>query len=298
MKDNRPKIIVIGGPTASGKSDMAITLARRFDGEIISADSRQVYCGMDIGTGKVTKHEQKLARHWLLDIASPTRQYSVARFVHAAHNAIRDIVRRGKIPIVCGGTGFWIDALIYGFSIPPVKPNVTLRKKLTHLTTVQLFSRLRKLDPVRAAAIDRHNPVRLMRALEIVLATGRPVPLRTQNSPYELLYLGVSVPKDTLIVRIERRLDDRLKHGMISEVKKLHAHGVSWKRLESFGLEYRWMARFLQKKITRSELRDGLLRDIIAYSKRQMTWFRRNKDIHWVQNQNEARHLVTAFLKL
>lgn len=284
----RVQLIAVSGPTASGKSDIAIQLARKYNGEIVSADSRQVYRGMDIGTGKVTKREQKLARHWLLDVASPTRQYTVAHFVRDAKKAIRDITRRGKTPIICGGTGFWIDALVYGQSIPEVKPNAKLRAQLQKLSTPQLFAKLQKLDPARARSIDRHNHVRLIRALEIVMTTGKPVPPRSTASPYDLLYLGVSRPMDELKTRIEKRLDARLRIGMIAEIRKLHANGVSWKRLGGFGLEYRWVARFLQDKITRTEMRTALLHDIIAYAKRQLTWWRKNKDIQWVETVKDA----------
>jgi tRNA dimethylallyltransferase len=297
VKINKPRIIIIGGPTASGKSDLAITLARRFHGEIISADSRQVYRGMDIGTGKVTKKEQKMVPHHLLDITDPRRQYTVARWKTAAQRAIRDIVQRGKTPVVCGGTGFYIDTLVYDMALPAVKPNTPLRVELGKLGTDTLFKRLTKLDPARAATIDQHNPVRLIRALEIVMSTGQPVPAAVHQSPYELLYLGVNVPKEKLTGRIAKRLDARLKRGMVAEVKKLHANGVSWKKLESFGLEYRWLARYLQDTITRTEMRDGLLRDIIAYSKRQMTWFRRNSDIQWISTPAQASRLATSFLK-
>ncbi|WKZ27429.1 MAG: tRNA (adenosine(37)-N6)-dimethylallyltransferase MiaA [Candidatus Paceibacterota bacterium] len=280
---DKPKLIVIAGPTASGKSDLAIRLARALNGEIISADSRQVYKGMDIGTGKVTKREQKLARHWLIDVASPTRQYTVAHFVRNATKAIRDITKRGKVPIICGGTGFWIDALVYGTSIPDVKPDAKLRAKLQKLSTSQLFSKLQKLDPTRAQSIDPKNPVRLIRALEIVMKTGKPVPQQSATTPYHVLYLCVSRNAEELRARIEKRLDARLRQGMIAEVQKLHTQGVSWKKLESFGLEYRWVARFLQKKIARDEMRTALLHDIIAYSKRQLTWWRRNGDVRWVK---------------
>ncbi|MCC6405234.1 MAG: tRNA (adenosine(37)-N6)-dimethylallyltransferase MiaA [Candidatus Yanofskybacteria bacterium] len=297
MKDNRPLLIVIAGPTASGKSDLAIRLAKKLRGEIISADSRQVYRGMDIGTGKVTKREQKLVRHWLLDVASPTRQYSVAQFKRDAEKAIRHISKRGKLPIICGGTGFWIDALVYGQTLPEVKPDAKLRAQLRKLTPAQMFARLNKLDPVRAAVIDRRNPVRLIRALEIVMTTGMPVPPARRSSPYRVLYLGVSRPMDELQRRIEKRLDARLKAGMIAEVRRLHANGVGWKRLESFGLEYRWVARFLQGNITRHEMRDALLKDIVAYAKRQLTWWRKNKDIFWVIDLQEATGLTLRFLR-
>lgn len=294
MKSNLPRVIVIAGPTASGKSDIAISIAQKLNGEIISADSRQVYRGMDIGTGKVTKREQRLARHWLLNISSPKRSYNVSYFQRDAKKAIEDILRRGKLPIICGGTGFWIDALVYGLELPEVKPNPALRKELAKLSPAELFQRLKKLDPRRARTIDRQNPVRLIRALEIVLTTGMPVQklARKQQSPYNTLYLCVSRSADELRTRITKRLDARLRAGMIAEVKRLHASGVSWKRLEAFGLEYRWVAQHLQGKLSRTAMRDGLLHDIIAYSKRQLTWWKRNKDIRWISSLNEAKGLV------
>lgn len=293
---SKVKVIVVAGPTSSGKSDLAIRLAQKFNGEIISADSRQVYRGMDIGTGKVTKAEQKLAHHWLLDVTSPKRQYTVAQWRREAERAIADITHRGKLPIICGGTGFWIDALVYGQELPNVRPDAKLRARLAKLTTVQIFAKLQELDPARAATIDSHNPRRLIRALEIVMATGRPVPSSYRSSPYEVLYLVTNKSMDELKVRIEKRLDARLRAGMIKEVERLHAQGASWKRLEDFGLEYRWVSRYLQNKVPKKEMRDRLLTDIIRYSKRQLTWFKRNKDIRFIKNQNEAHDLARQFL--
>jgi tRNA dimethylallyltransferase len=308
MKHNvdKSRLVVVAGPTASGKSDLAIELARRFGGEIVSADSRQVYRGMDIGTGKVTKVEQRLARHWLLDVASPTRAYTVAQWRRAAERAIRDIASRGKVPIICGGTGFWIDALVYGRTIPEVKPDPKLRARLAGKSTDQLFVLLKRRDPRRAKTIDRHNRVRLIRALEIVMTTGKPVPeVRSKNdewrSPYEVLYLGVMRPWEALKERIEMRLDARLRQGMVAEARRLHdppsGGGVSWKRMEALGLEYRWLSRFLTGTVTKEEMRSGLLTDIIHYAKRQMTWWKKNPDIRWVKTKSEALRLTNTFLE-
>ena len=300
MTQHKQRILVVAGPTASGKSDLAITLARRFDGEIISADSRQVYRGLDVATGKVTKAERRLVRHWLLDVASPARQYSVARFVRDARTAIRDITRRGKLPIICGGTGFWIDALVYGRNIPDVKPDAKLRGKLNKLSVGHLYARLKKLDPDRAATIDHHNKVRLVRALEIVLTTGKPVPKNSMIyhtvPEYEVLYLGVGLPWKKLTGRIERRVDSRLRGGMVAEAKRLYGNGLSFRRMASLGLEYRWLARFLKGDITRRELRDGILKDDLAYAKRQTTWWRRNPHIRWVRTKSDALSLTKSFL--
>ncbi|HXK37336.1 MAG TPA: tRNA (adenosine(37)-N6)-dimethylallyltransferase MiaA [Candidatus Paceibacterota bacterium] len=288
--------IVVAGPTSSGKSDLAIRLARTFNGEIVSADSRQVYRGMDIGTGKVSKREQRLVRHWLLDVASPRNQYSVARYQRDAQKAILDIVRRGKLPIICGGTGFWIDALVYGLRLPEVKPDAKLRARLARHTPAQLYARLKTLDPIRAASIDRHNSVRLIRALEIVITTKAAVPRPDRSSPYRILYLGVARPWDALRKRITERLDARLVRGMIAEIRRLHASGISWKRLEAFGLEYRWVTRYLQRTVDRPTMQNALLHDIIGYAKRQYTWWRKNPDIVWVTSYRQAERLAREFL--
>lgn len=321
------KVIVVVGPTASGKSDLAIKIARRIGGEIISADSRQVYKGMDIGTGKVTKKEQRLIPHHLLDVADPKRQFTVSRYKKLAQAKIKDIVRRGKTPIIVGGTGLYVDALVYDLKFPEIKQNLILRAKLEKKSPEELYSRLKALDPRRSTTIDRHNKRRLIRALEIIITTGKPVSQTpypnvllyndrsiVEQIPYEVFWLGIHPDKSArgaapaggqgpasggkLAQRIKKRLDKRLKHGMIQEVAKLHKSGLSWKRLESFGLEYKWIALFLQNKIVRQQMYDVLLRDIIRYSKRQMTWFKRNKNIQWIQSFGEAIKLVRSSLEL
>lgn len=275
MSEKKPKIIVIIGPTASGKSDRAIRLAKKYNGEIVSADSRQVYRGMDIGSGKVTKREQRMAPHHLLDVASPTRNYTVVHFQRDAKRAIRDILKRGKLPIICGGTGFWIEALLIDQPFPKVPPNKTLRKKLSKLPAEKLYAILKKKDPQRARTIDRHNPVRLIRALEIIAATKKPVPaLRKNDSPYEAKIIVINPSQKILYRRIERRLKQRLRHGMIAEVRRLRANGVPDKRLVALGLEYRYVTFYLQGKLTRKEMEEKLLSEIKKYARRQMTWLR------------------------
>ncbi len=304
-KINQPKIIVIVGRTASGKSDLAIRLAKGLsarDGsahyrgaEIISADSRQVYRGLDIGTGKVSKKEQRLVPHHLLDVGNPKNIFAVSQFQKLAQRAIKDILKRNKLPIIVGGTGQYIDAVVYDMALPEVPPDYKLRAKLEKQTREQLFKRLEKLDPQRAGTIDRHNPRRLIRALEIVMTTGKPVGSIARKSPYDVLWLGLN-PKD-LEKRITTRLLARFKQGMISEVKKLHTRGISWQRLHDLGLEYRWISEFLQKKMSGTEMISGLNQAIRQYSKRQMTWFKRNKEIHWLKNSAEAMRLCRLFLK-
>lgn len=292
----KQKIVVIIGPTASGKSDLSIAIAQKFNAEIISADSRQVYRGMDIGTGKVTKHEQELVPHHLLDIADPKRNFSVARFQRLGAQAIRSILHRGKTPVIVGGTGFYIDALVYNMKLPNVKPNKNLRAKLEKQSAEHLFSQLQKLDSTRAASIDRHNKHRLIRALEIIYSTGKAVPAALTESPYDILWLGITWPKEMLEHRITTRLNTRFKQGMIDEVQRLHKQGVSWERLESFGLEYRWVAYYLQDRTTLAEMKQALKGSIIQYAKRQMTWFKRNKKIHWLETKGQALRLAREFV--
>lgn len=286
------------GPTASGKSDLAIALAQKYDGEIISADSRQVYRGMDIGTGKVTKAEQKLARHWLLDVASPKRSYNVTHFVRNAKKAITDIKKRGKTPIICGGTGFWIQTLIEDNIFPAVKPNPELRKELTLLSTEELFKRLQKKDPRRARNIDAHNKIRLIRALEIIEVLGAVPHIQKSKIINHKSYLIVvlSPPKEVLDHNIAVRLEKRLRKGMVAEVERLRVEGISWKRLESFGLEYRYIALLLQEKISRGEMKKRLNFEIRHYAKRQLTWLRRfekTTPLHWITTPDEAEKFIT-----
>jgi tRNA dimethylallyltransferase len=296
MKNNKQKIIVILGPTASGKSDLAVNLALKHNGEVISADSRQIYKNMDIGTGKITRKEMQDIPHYLLDIASPKKQLSVAHFQKQAKIAIKKILAKGKTPIICGGTGLYIDAVIDNQIFPDVKPDFKLRKKLEKLTTKELFIKLKKLDPNRAKNIDRNNPRRLIRALEIVMISKKPVPKIQKHRDYEVLKLGVKREQKQLNELIWKRLLKRLKGKMINEVKKLIKSGVSFKRLYDFGLEYRWISLYLQKKITKEQMIQGLYKAIKDFSKRQMTWFKRDSEIHWINNQKQAEKLIKKFL--
>lgn len=276
------KCIVVLGPTSSGKSDLAVLIAKKFNGEVVSADSRQVYRGMDIGSGKVTKKEMAGIRHHVLDIADPRRSYSVSRFKKDAERAIQDIRRRGKLPILCGGTGFYIQAIVDDIILPEVRPNTKLRKELSNLSVDDLFERLTKLDPRRAKDIDGKNPHRLIRAIEIATELGT-VPRLEVGVPKEtVLEIGIETDDDILKRRIHTRLLKRMRHGMTAEVRRLHESGVSWKRLEELGLEYKYLALYLQGKLSKEEMLAELETAIWHYAKRQRTWFKRDDRIHWV----------------
>ncbi len=300
MKKLKQKIIVVLGPTSSGKSDLAVILAKKFNGEIISADSRQVYKGMDIGTGKITKKEMRGIPHHLLDVASPQRRYSVARYKRETEKDILDITRRGKIPILCGGTGFYIRAVVDGIIFPEIKPNPTLRKKLKKLSIEELFARLKKLDLRRAKDIDPHNPHRLIRAIEIATELGLVPNLETMSpSKYGALQIGIKTTDEILKERIYRRLLTRLRRGMIAEVKRLHTKSVSWKRMEELGLEYKYLAWHLQEKLSKKEMVEQLNTAIWQYAKRQKTWFKRDKRIKWfsLKEMSKIEKEVEGFLR-
>ncbi len=300
------KILVIVGPTASGKSDLAVRLAKQFDGEVISADSRQVYEGLDVGTGKTTTAEMQGVPHHLLDVASPLRKFTVERYKKLAAKAIADIAKRGKLPIICGGTGFYIDALVDGIVFPDVAPNPALRTELAKLGKKDpgaLFARLKELDAERAADIDPHNLRRVIRAIEIASALGKVPKLSTKNdaaigseaenaSPYDPLFIGINPDPKILRTKIQTRLIDRIdKQNMVDEVRTLHDDGLSWKRMEELGLEYRYLALFLQEKISRTEMVERLGFEIWHYAKRQLAWFKRNERIRWFGDGKDAEIL-------
>jgi len=287
------KILVIVGPTASGKTDLSIRLAKKFGGEIISADSRQVYKGMDIGTGKVTKKEMQGIPHHLLDVIGPKTRFDIIKYRKLALKVIEIIQKKNKVPILVGGTGFYIQAVIDGIIIPPVKPDWKLRKKLDKKTAPELFKMLKKLDPRRAKIIEKENKRRLIRALEIIIKTKNPVPPLTKKSPgFDILMIGIKKSDKELKKAINKRLLKRFSGGMLAEVKKLHKQGISWKRLEEFGLEYRYLALYIQNKITKQKMIERLEKKIEHYAKRQMTWFKRDKRIKWIKNYKQASEIL------
>ena len=316
MITSNPKIVVIVGPTASGKSDLAIKIAQKFNGEIISADSRQVYRGMDVGTGKVprdrfkiydsrfkNKYYSKGIRHHLIDIANPKKQFTADDFKKLGQKAIKEILADNKIPIIIGGAGFYIDVLLDRMPISEVQPNKKLRIKLEKKSEEQLYSKLLSMDYERAQEIDPKNKRRLIRALEIILTSGKLVSsFKFQVSRFNILWLGLR--PNNLEQRIKQRLNKRLRDGLVKEIKNLRNQGVSWKRLDELGLEYRWVSRYLKHskfQIQDSKFKDSdeyqnLLRDIIKYSKRQMTWFKRNPEIKWLSADTRS-DLVSVNLK-
>ena len=304
-----PKTIIVLGPTASGKSDLAVDIAlfikKRHalgfsSAAVISADSRQVYKGFNIGAGKITRTEMRNIPHYGLDIASPKRRFTVSQYQRYTNKILSHLTKQYILPIICGGTGLYIDSVLYNYALPKVKPNLALREKLEKLSTEKLFLLLTKKDPTRAQTIDKHNRRRLIRALEILHEQKTISPLE-KSLAFNALIIGINPTQQILYKRIHARLLKRLQGGMIAEVKKLHAKGLSYARLESFGLEYKYVAQFLQGKISKQEMTAQLEQEIKKYTKRQMTWFKRNESIVWVEKPTLNKTLqnnILTFLRM
>ena len=292
---NKPKVLVILGPTATGKSDLAVRLAQKFNGEIVSADSRQIYKGMDLGTGKITKKEMQGVPHHLLDIISPKSIYNVSKYKIQAQKVIMGILKRQKLPIICGGTGFYIEAVVNNTTLPDVPPNPKLRKELEPKTGEQLMNILTKLDNKISQTIDSKNKVKIIRAIEIAKELGA-VPALKSEPLYTAIQIGLMAPDKILKERIYRRLISRTKAGMLNEAKKLHDQGLSWKRMENLGLEYRYMARHLNGQITKDQMINELNSKIWQYARRQKTWFKRNKSIKWYQVGPKTNQKIISYL--
>ncbi len=317
------KVIAIVGPTASGKSALGVFLAQKLSGEIISADSRQVYRGLNIGTGKVTKKEMGGIPHHLLDVASPKKQFSASDFTKQATKAIEKIITQEKVPLVVGGTGFYIDALLGRITLPDVPPNPRLRAKLEKKSVEELFAMLQKKDPERAKTVEPKHKRRIIRALEIahwhsknkpegdlrsatararanfqqkIMRTPEGLLFAEPKPQYDILWLGISPEEKVLHKKIHVRLLARMKLGMVAEAKRLHIRGLSYKRMKELGLEYRSLAEFLLGEKTKEEMLASLEGAIQDYAKRQMRWFKRNTDIVWVSNPKEALTLAKAFI--
>lgn len=293
----KPKIVVILGPTATGKSDLGVRLAKQLNGEIVSADSRQVYKGLNLGAGKITKKEMKGVKHHLLDVVSPKDLFTVSKYQVLAYKAIGDILRRGKLPIIVGGTGFYIQSIVDGLVLPDVPVNEKLRKVLRTCSTKKLASILKKLDSERYTTVDINNRVRLIRSIEIAKTLGK-VPAKILDPKYDCVQIGVDLPDTELYKRISKRLEKRFDEGMINEVQKLLKKGISHKRLQELGLEYRHISLFLQKKMTADVLVAGLAINIRQFAKRQRQWFARDVRIKWFKPTEYAKILKKVKLKI
>ena len=296
------KIIVILGPTASGKSDLAIKLAKKFGGEIVSADSRQIYKGLDIGTAKVTKKEREGISHYLINIRKPNQLYSVGQFKKEAIKIIHKIIKKGGIPFLVGGTGLYIKAVVDNLKIPEVKSDLKLRKdlelKIKQKGLKSAFEELIKIDPEAAYIVDPYNPRRIIRALEVAIKTKRPFSeLRKKGEPiFEVLQIGLNPGEKSLKGRIEKRINQMIKEGLVKEVKNLIK--IYDKKLSTFdAIGYREIIDYLNKKSSLKEAVEKIKRNTWGYARKQMSWFRKDPRIHWMKSQGQSETLIKKFLK-
>jgi len=281
-------LVVILGPTASGKSALGVALAKKFNGEVVSADSRQIYRGLDVGTGKITPKEMRGIPHHLLNIADPRKQCTVAEYAKEARRAIAGIYKRGRIPFIVGGTGFYIDAVARGAIYPKVPPNRALRKILGKLAPATLLHRLQKLDPERSKTIDQKNPRRLIRALEIIKATKKSIAPIIIGAPYNTIFIAIRRDPQELRRRIQRAVVRHIDRGLLKETKHLIRSGISRKRLADLGIGYRSAVERVDGKISQAQLIEKYVAGDWRYAKRQMTWLRRYPDIHPVTTGNSV----------
>ena len=288
-KEEINKVLFIIGPTAVGKSKLAIELAKKLNGEIISADSMQVYIGMDVGTAKPSKEELEEIPHHLINLIAPDRSWSVSDFVSNAKKLIEDIAKRGKVPIVVGGTGLYLNALIEGYTFPDIKKDNIIRNRLegevVRFGSVHLYEKLKKIDPETAVNIHENDAKRIVRALEVYELTGKPMSeLRSKDEEsltFTPVIVGLDLERPELYKKIEARVDDMLAKGLIDEVKGLIKEGYDPKLTSMQAIGYKEVAEHLHGKYTLDELVNILKQNTRNFAKRQMTWFRRFKDVHW-----------------
>ena len=289
-------LYIIAGPTAAGKSALAVALAKKINGEVISGDSMQVYRGMDIGTAKITPEEMEGVPHHLIDCVEPWEEWNVAKFVELAREAIEDIASRGRVPIVAGGTGFYLHALAYGAEFEPEETASECRRALearaeTEEGRAGLYDQLVAVDPAAAEAIHPNNIKRVIRALEYHLQTGGLISehnkkLRAKESPYDLHFYVLNMDRARLYERIDRRVDLMIESGLVEEVRGLRAKGCDRSLVSMQGLGYKEIIAYLEGEISLEEAVRVLKRDTRHFAKRQLTWFRR-EEATWVSSVNE-----------
>lgn len=310
MPPQLPKLVVILGPTASGKTDLAIRLAKKFNGEIISADSRQVFKKMDIGTAKPAGQWQKVDErevymveevpHYGLDIVDPGHEMSMADFKKLALEAIRDITARGKVPFLVGGTGLYIWAVVDNLDMPHIPPNKKLRRSLEEKPLDVLRTLLTTLDPKAAEFVDVNNPRRVVRALEVAILSGESfVHQRRKSNPLvEALQVGIHWEKDELAERLERRVDEQIARGLVAETENLIRQHYGWQLPSMSSIGYKQIGSFLRGECTLAEAIAMIKAQTRQYAKRQNTWFKRDNRIEWIERDDAsaAEKLIKDFL--
>ena len=309
MRENKKKpMIILTGPTAVGKTDLSIQLAKAMNGEIISADSMQVYRHMDIGSAKVTPEEMDGVPHHLIDVLEPEEEFNVVVFQKLAKEALTGIYERGHIPIIVGGTGFYIQALLYDIDFTENDGDTAIRRELEKLAQTQgagcLHQMLQEIDPESAAAIHQNNVKRVIRAIEFYRQTGKKISLhneqeREKQSPYQFLYYVLDTDRKTLYERIDRRVDLMMEHGLVDEVKHLADMGCTRDMVSMQGLGYKEILDYLSEEISLEEAVYILKRDTRHFAKRQITWFKRERDVRWLeleQFQNDRKKVLEHIL--
>ncbi len=291
--------LVILGPTAVGKTDVGVILAKLLNGEIISCDSMQVYVGMDIGTAKPTLEEQKQTRYHLIDIVKPCEYYSAASYQIDAKKAIDDIRNRAKLPIIVGGTGLYLRALLDGYGIPPGLRNDELRLKLRveaeQYGSIKLYERLSEIDPITATRLSPNDLVRIIRALEVYHETGKTISAQQTRDPLPLnvLKFGMMMERQELCERINQRVDKMLEAGWLAEVEGLLKAGYSSDFTPMRSLGYRHLLDYLTgQRVDFAEINEAIKGDTRRFAKRQMTWFRRENNVHWINAQIGAEKIA------
>lgn len=276
------RVIAVVGATASGKTSYAIELAKKINGEIISADSRLVYKGMDIGTAKPTIDEMQEIPHYMIDVVEPEYNYSVGLYVKEAKKHITDIISRGKVPIVVGGTGLYFRILLENYDLPDVKPDYELRKELSSYSYEELLEMLTKLDEKAANSVEKNDKKKLIRYIEIIKLAGKPLDLvrGVKEKEFNVEWVGLNFPREILYDRINKRVDLMIEQGLIDETKKLlQKHGRISNITDTIG--YREVLSYLDGELSLDEAKDKLKQNTRNYAKRQLTWFRKNEQINW-----------------
>lgn len=295
------KLLVITGTNASGKSGLGIELARKYGAEVISADSRQVFTGLDLGSGKVTPEEMKGVRHHLLDVAEPNDFFSLSDYQRLAYEAIDDILSRQKKAFLVGGTGLYVNSVVDGYNLSESAPDPEIRKQVEEKTLEELIEMLKEHNPAALERVDLKNKRRVERAVEKALAGDKDE--NPSEKRYETFVIGVTWPREVLYERIHERLDRRLDQGMIDEVVKLREAGATDEFLYKLGLEYRYILMYLRGEFASfDDFYETLFKEIRHLAKEQMTWFRKRKDIHWIDMTGdpvtEASRYIEAFYGL
>lgn len=293
----RKPLIILTGPTAVGKTKLSIALAKAINGEIISADSMQVYRGMDIGTAKITPEEMQGVKHYLIDEFSPEEEFNVVKFKECAMNYVEQIYAKGKIPIVVGGTGFYIQALLYDIQFDKTEENHSYRGELEELAAEKgatyLHEKLKEIDPKSAEAIHANNVKKVIRAIEFYHQNGYPISehneeQRQNESPFQSAYFVLNNERSVLYERIDQRVDLMMKEGLIDEVQKLYDEGYDLSLVSMQGLGYKEIIRYFEGEISLEEAVYTIKRDTRHFAKRQLTWFKRERDVIWVNKQEFA----------